>query len=147
MGTTGVIDRTTTATQQLWGMEVEIIASKEQCGSENLFYVYATLAPGRQTELIVHDDCEVAWFMITGDAVCVLGNLEDDEFDLVECSDGSAGYVAPGELHMQFNRSATQDAAFLIAHIGINDASAARGRDVAPSATLQALLRERGLGS
>lgn len=145
MGTTGVIDRSSTAKKDLWGMEAEIIASEEQCGSQNLLYVYAVLAPGQHTSVVVHDDCEVAWYMVTGDTVCILGNLDDDEFDAVECSRGSAGYVAPGELHMQFNRSATETATFLMAHVGINSADAAAGRTVEVPATLHALLQEHGL--
>jgi uncharacterized RmlC-like cupin family protein len=145
MGTTGVIDRNSTAKRDLWGMEAEIIASDEQCGSENLLYVYAVLAPGQHTSVMVHDDCEVAWYMVTGDTVCILGNLDDDEFDAVECSRGSAGYVASGELHMQFNRSTTQSATFLMAHVGINSAAAAAGRNAEVPATLHALLQEHGL--
>jgi uncharacterized RmlC-like cupin family protein len=145
MGTTGVIDRSSTVKKHLWGMEAEIIASQEQCGSAHLFYVVATLAPGLHTSVIVHDDCEVAWYMVSGDTVCVLGNLDDDEFEAVECSRGSAGYVAPGELHMQFNRSATETATFLMAHVGINSAGAAAGRTVEVPPTLRALLQERGL--
>ena len=48
-------------------MEVEIIASKEQCGSEILFYGIGVLEPSAHTGLHVHDDVEIAWFMLEGD--------------------------------------------------------------------------------
>ena len=51
MGVTGVIDRGETVRDRSveQGMEVEIIASAEQCGSEILFYGIGTLEPGANT--------------------------------------------------------------------------------------------------
>lgn len=140
MGTTGVIDRTQTAKEKLWGMEVEIIASKEQCGSDRLFYVIGTLAPGAQTTPIVHDSAEVAWYMTEGHTQCFLADPTTDEHLSVECGVGSAGYIAPGEIHIQRNLSNTEPATFLMAHVGFNNIDAAAGTTITPSAALQQLI-------
>jgi uncharacterized RmlC-like cupin family protein len=142
MGTTGVIDRTSTVKDDSVedGMEVEIIASKEQCGSEILFYCVGVLKPGASTGVHVHDDIEIAWFMLRGHTYCVMGSIEEDEFALEECGTNSAGYVAPGELHLQINRSDTEDAAILMAYVGTNSAAGARGRLVEAPLSLRRLL-------
>jgi uncharacterized RmlC-like cupin family protein len=147
MGVTGVIDRDTTVRSRSveQGMEVEIIASKEQCGSEILFYVIGTLDPGANTGLHVHDDLEIAWFMLEGETYCVMGVPEDDDYAIEECQKNSAGYVAPGELHVQANRSETDKAVILMAYVGINDAEDAKGRDIEASETLRALLEDKGI--
>ena len=140
MGTTGTIDRTQTVKDKLWGMDVEVIASKEECGSDKLFYVVGTLAPGARTTPIVHEDVEVAWYMTQGRTRCIIGDPANDDYESVECGTGSAGYIAPGEVHIQHNTSETDPAVFLMAHVGINNIGAAQGLDHTPSDTLRQLI-------
>ena len=82
MGVTGVIDRGETVRDRSveQGMEVEIIASDEQCGSEILFYGIGILDPAANTGLHVHDDIEIAWFMLEGDTYCVMGSSRGGRF-------------------------------------------------------------------
>ena len=147
MGVTGVIDRTTTIRDRTveQGMEVEIIASKEECGSELLFYGVGVLAPSAHTGIHVHDDVEIAWFMLEGDTYWVMGRPEDDDYAMEECRQNSAGYVAPGELHCLVNKSETEPAVVLMAYVGVNTASAAKGRSIDPSPVLLDLLASRGI--
>ena len=147
MGVTGVIDRTTTVRDHTveQGMEVEIIASKEQCGSEILFYGIGVLEPGAHTGLHVHDDIEIAWFILEGDTYWVMGNPDDDDYAVEECRQNSAGYVAPGELHCIVNRSETTPAMVLMAYVGVNTASAAKGRFVDPSPVFLDFLAASGI--
>ena len=147
MGVTGVIDRSTTVRDRTveQGMEVEIIASGEQCGSEILFYGIGVLDPGAHTGLHVHDEIEIAWFMLEGETFCVMGSLEEDDYEIEECHRNSAGYVAPGELHLQVNRSDTEPAVILMAYVGTNTAAGARGRPVEMPEALQDLLETRGI--
>ena len=147
MGVTGVIDRSTTARDRTieQGMEVEIIASLEQCGSEVLFYGIGVLEPLAHTGLHVHDNIEIAWFMLEGDTSWVMGNLEDDDYAVEECHRNSAGYVAPGELHCVVNRSETAPAVLLMAYVGINTASAAKGRLIDPPPALRDFLAASGV--
>jgi uncharacterized RmlC-like cupin family protein len=142
VGITGTIDRTQTAKDKLWGMDVEIIASKEQCGSERLFYVVGTLPPGAQTDPIVHEGVEVAWYMTEGHTRCIIGDPAEDDYQSIECGTGSAGYIASGEVHIQHNLSDTDPATFLMAHVGINNIGAAQGLDLTPSTTLQNLINQ-----
>ncbi len=147
MGVTGVIDRTTTVRDRTveQGMEVEIIASKEQCGSEVLFYGIGVLEPAAHTGLHVHDDVEIAWFMLEGDIYWVMGHPEDDDYAVEECHQNSAGYVAPGELHCIVNRSETAPAVMLMAYVGVNTASAAKGRFIDPPPALLDFLAAKGI--
>jgi uncharacterized RmlC-like cupin family protein len=147
MGVTGVIDRSSTVKDRTLehGMEVEIIASRDQCGSENLFYGIGVLDPLANTGLHVHDGIEIAWFMLEGDTYCVMGSFEESDFAIEECHRNSAGYVAPGELHLQVNRSETEPAVILMAYVGTNSADGARGRSVELPEVLQELLAERGV--
>jgi uncharacterized RmlC-like cupin family protein len=147
MGTTGVIDRSSTARDRSVedGMECEIIASEEQCGSKILFYVIGTLEPGQHTGVHVHDDVEIAWFMLEGSTYCVMGSFEDDEFVIEECASNSAGYVAPGELHLQVNRSASESAVILMAYVGTNSAAGARGREIEIPNALSDLLASKAI--
>jgi uncharacterized RmlC-like cupin family protein len=147
VGVTGVIDRSTTIRDRTveLGMEVEIIASKEQCGSELLFYGVGVLAPSCHTGIHVHDDVEIAWFMLEGDTYWVMGDPEDDDYAIEECHQNSAGYVAPGELHCLVNRSETERAVVLMAYVGVNTASAAKGRSIDPSRVLLDVLEGQGI--
>jgi len=147
MGVTGVIDRGETVRDHSveQGMEVEIIASAEQCGSEILFYGIGTLDPGANTGLHVHEDIEIAWFMLEGDTYCVMGSFEEGDFAIEECHRNSAGYVAPGELHLQVNRSSSEPAVILMAYVGTNSATGARGRSVELHEALQTLLETKGI--
>lgn len=142
MGVTGVIDRTKTVKDRKveQGMECEIIASEQECGSKVLFYVVGVLEPGQHTGVHVHDDIEIAWFMLEGSTYCVMGSFDDDDFAVEECTANSAGYVAPGELHLQVNRSDTDRAVILMAYVGTNNADDARGRELEIPASLQAVL-------
>ena len=147
MGVTGVIDRGETVRDRSveQGMEVEIIASDEQCGSEVLFYGIGTLDPGANTGLHVHEDIEIAWFMLEGDTYCVMGSFEEGDFAIEECHRNSAGYVAPGELHLQVNRSSSEPAVILMAYVGTNNAEGARGRSVELPEVLRTLLEAKGI--
>jgi uncharacterized RmlC-like cupin family protein len=147
MGVTGVIDRTATVKDRTVerGMECEIIASEQQCGSKILFYVIGVLEPGQHTGVHVHDDVEIAWFMLEGSTFCVMGSFDDGDFAVEECSANSAGYVAPGELHLQVNRSDTERAVILMAYVGTNTAEGARGREMEIPAELQQVLDERSI--
>lgn len=147
MGVTGVVDRDNTVKDRNveQGMEVEIIASAEQCGSEDLFYGIGILDPGAHTGLHVHDGIEIAWFMLEGDTYCVMGSIDDSDYAVEECHRNSAGYVAPGELHLQVNRSDTERAVILMAYVGTNSASGARGRDLEMPDALRDLLASRGI--
>ena len=147
MGVTGVVDRTETVKDRSVerGMECEIIASEQQCGSKILFYVIGVLEPGEHTGVHVHDDIEIAWFMLEGSTFCVMGSFEDDEFAVEECSANSAGYVAPGELHLQVNRSDSERAVILMAYVGTNTAEGARGREMEIPAALQKILDGRSI--
>ena len=145
MGVTGIIDRDSTVRDRTveQGMEVEIIASQEQCGSEILFYGIGVLQPGANTGLHVHDDIEIAWFMLEGETFCVMGSLDEADYAVEECRKNSAGYVAPGELHLQVNRSSSEPAVILMAYVGTNSAQGARGRSVEMPDELRALLDDR----
>jgi uncharacterized RmlC-like cupin family protein len=147
MGVTGVIDRSATVKDRTveQGMEVEIIASGDQCGSESLFYVIGVLEPGENTGLHVHDDLEIAWFMLEGETYCVMGSLGEGDYAIEECHRNSAGYVAPGELHLQVNRSDTQPAVILMAYVGTNSATGARGRAIEMPEKLEKLLNSEGI--
>jgi uncharacterized RmlC-like cupin family protein len=147
MGVTGVIDRSATVKDRTVerGMEVEIIASGDQCGSESLFYVIGVLEPGENTGLHVHDDLEIAWFMLEGETYCVMGSVEEDDYAIEVCHRNSAGYVAPGELHLQVNRSDTQPAVILMAYVGTNSAAGARGRAIEMPEKLERLLTSEGI--
>jgi uncharacterized RmlC-like cupin family protein len=147
MGVTGVIDRDKTVKDRMveHGMEVEIIASAEECGSENLFYGIGVLEPGAHTRLHVHDGIEIAWFMLGGETYCVMGSLEEDDYAVEKCHRNSAGYVAPGELHLQVNRSDTDPAVILMAYVGTNTAEGARGREVEMPERLKSMLDEQGI--
>jgi uncharacterized RmlC-like cupin family protein len=147
MGVTGVIDRSSTVKDRSVerGMECEIIASEEQCGSKILFYVIGVLEPGQHTGVHVHDDIEIAWFMLEGSTFCVMGSFDEDDFAVEECSANSAGYVAAGELHLQVNRSDSERAVILMAYVGTNTAEGAHGRDVEIPAALQKVLDERSI--
>ena len=147
MGVTGVIDRGETVRDHSveQGMEVEIIASAEQCGSEILFYGIGTLDPGANTGLHVHEDIEIAWFMLEGDTYCVMGSFEEGDFAIEECHRNSAGYVAPGELHLQVNRSSSEPAVILMAYVGTNSAAGARGRSMELPDALRTLLEAKGI--
>ena len=126
-------------------MEVEVIASGEQCGSEILFYVIGVLEPGANTGLHLHDDIEIAWFMLEGDTYCVMGSIDEGDFAIEECRKNSAGYVAPGEVHLQVNRSDTKPAVILMAYVGTNSIEGARGRFVEMPDELRRLLADRGI--
>jgi uncharacterized RmlC-like cupin family protein len=147
MGVTGVVDRTNTVRDRTVerGMEVEIIASAEQCGSEILFYGIGVLDPGAHTGLHVHDDIEIAWFMLEGDTYCVMGALDEGDYAIEECHKNSAGYVAPGELHLQVNKSTSEPAVILMAYVGTNSAVGARGRFVDMPEKLRGLLDAHGI--
>jgi uncharacterized RmlC-like cupin family protein len=147
MGVTGVVDRSKTVRDRTveQGMEVEIIASAEQCGSKILFYGIGVLDPGAHTGLHVHDDIEIAWFMLEGETYCVMGSFEEGDYAVEECHRNSAGYVAPGELHLQVNRSDSEPAVILMAYVGTNTADGARGRFVEMPEPLQGLLDARGI--
>jgi uncharacterized RmlC-like cupin family protein len=147
MGVTGVVDREKTVKDRTveHGMEVEIIASAEQCGSENLFYGIGVLEPGAHTGLHVHDGIEIAWFMLEGDTFCVMGSLEEGDYAIEQCHRNSAGYVAPGELHLQVNRSDTEPAVILMAYVGTNSAAGAKGRFVDMPEPLRELLASNGV--
>ncbi|MGH8914729.1 MAG: hypothetical protein ACRDZM_09480 [Acidimicrobiia bacterium] len=147
MGVTGVIDRDKTVKDRTveQGMEVEIIASAAQCGSENLFYGIGVLDPGAHTGLHVHDGIEIAWFMLAGETYCVMGSLEDGDYGIEECHRNSAGYVASGEIHLQVNRSDTEPAVILMAYVGTNTAPGAQGRLVEMPEVLQGLLEAKGI--
>ena len=147
MGVTGVINRGGTVRDRSveQGMEVEIIASDEQCGSEILFYGIGTLNPGANTGLHVHEDIEIAWFMLEGDTYCVMGSIEEGDFAIEECHRNSAGYVAPGELHLQVNRSSSEPAVILMAYVGTNSAAGARGRSMELPEALRTLLEAKGI--
>jgi uncharacterized RmlC-like cupin family protein len=147
MGVTGVIDRDATVHSRdvERGMDVEIIASEDQCGSNILFYVIGTLDPGGNTGMHVHDELEIAWFMLEGETYCVLGAPDEDDYAIEECKKNSAGYVAPGELHLQVNRSSTEKAVILMAYVGTDNAEGAKGRSVELSSTLKALLDDKGI--
>jgi uncharacterized RmlC-like cupin family protein len=147
MGVTGVIDRSSTVKDRdvEQGMEVEVIASAEQCGSETLFYVIGVLDPGAHTGIHVHDGLEIAWFMLEGETYCVMGSLDEDDYAVEECHRNSAGYVAPGELHLQVNRSESNPAVILMAYVGTNTAEGARGREVGMPEKLRSLLDEHGI--
>ena len=98
MGVTGVIDESSTVRDRTveQGMEVEVIASGDQCGSEILFYGIGVLDPGANTGLHLHDDIEIAWFMLEGDTYCVMGSMDESDFAIEECRKNSAGVRGPG---------------------------------------------------
>jgi uncharacterized RmlC-like cupin family protein len=147
MGVTGVIDRTTTIKDRSVerGMECEIIASEQQCGSKSLFYVVGVLDPGQHTGIHVHDDVEIAWFMLEGSTFCVMGSFDEDDFVIEECEANSAGYVAPGELHLHVNRSESDKAVILMAYVGTNTVEGARGRELEVPAALQGVLATKSI--
>jgi oxalate decarboxylase/phosphoglucose isomerase-like protein (cupin superfamily) len=146
MGQSGIIDRNTTVkdTTVEEGMTVEIIASRQQCDSNIIFYGYGVLEPGARTKPHIHDNCEIAWFLEEGRALWAMGSPENGDVALVECEQTNAGYVAPGELHMFFNPSDHHRAVLLMAYVGINTADDARGRTVALPESLQKAIAERG---
>jgi uncharacterized RmlC-like cupin family protein len=147
MGVTGVInrDRTVKDCSVEKGMSSEIIASRDECGSAILFYTYSVLEPGARTEPHVHDNCEIAWYLLKGRTLCAIGSIEDDDYELALCEQGTGGYVAPGELHMQWNVSDSDKAVLAMAYVGVNNSEDARGRAITATEALRGCFAERGL--
>ena len=74
--------------------------------------------------------------MLEGDVQWVMGHPEDEDYAVEECHQNSAGYVAPGELHCLVNQNDSKPAVVLMAYVGVNTASAAKGRVIDPPPAL-----------
>ncbi|MBX7444620.1 MULTISPECIES: cupin domain-containing protein [unclassified Arthrobacter] len=137
MGLTKVIDRKNTVkTDDYWpGFRSEIIASAEECQSQDLFYVDATIEPGTETELQVHDT-EIALFVARGTVLLVLVSEDGAESESYVCTKGASGYVSPGEAFLARNIG-QDEAEILMAHQGANTQETAKGRKVAVPAHAQ----------
>ena len=128
-------------------MEVEIIASDEQCGSEILFYGIGTLDPGANTGLHVHDDIEIAWFMLEGDDLLRHGLIRGGRFRHRGMPPATRPAMSrPGELHLHVNRSDTEPAVILMAYVGISS-TRALGRSMGRPSTAPNLARSQGISS
>lgn len=130
MGLTKVIDREhTVKSAEYWpGFLSEVIASADECESKDLFYVDATLAPGAETELQIHET-EIALFVSRGTVLVVLVSEEDGESEAYVCERGTSGYVAPGEGFYARNIG-DDEVEILMAHQGANSIQTAKGRAI-----------------
>lgn len=128
MGLTKVIDRSQTdKSDSYWpGFLSEIIASEQECQSQDLFYVDATIQPGVTTELHSHTT-EIGFFVARGTLLLLLVSDDGTESEAYVSPKGTSGYISPGEGFLVVNIG-DDEGELLMAHQGANSKETAKGQ-------------------
>lgn len=119
---TKVIDRTSTVHDKTYdlGVDVEIMVSRDTCGTTRILGEYITIPPGSRNRARYHTNCELGWYLVKGSVLHVLGTKDMPDYSETECSKGAFGYVARGDTHAEINLSDTEPAELLCAFVGAN---------------------------
>ena len=98
-------DRSTTVGQHA-GMERSIAISRPLVGSERLYSSIVSTAPGDQTRIHHHGDCETSIYILSGAAAYTYGPTGvEHAFEAVA---GDFIYIPAGEIHVEANASDTE---------------------------------------
>jgi uncharacterized RmlC-like cupin family protein len=98
-------DRLTSVGQHA-GMERSIAISRPLVGSERLYSSIVSTAPGDQTRVHHHGDCETSIYILSGAAAYTYGPTGVEErFEAVA---GDFIYIPAGEIHVEANASAIE---------------------------------------
>jgi uncharacterized RmlC-like cupin family protein len=98
-------DRLTSVGQHA-GMERSIAISRPLVGSERLYSSIVSTAPGDQTRVHHHGDCETSIYILSGAAAYTYGPTGVEErFEAVA---GDFIYIPAGEIHVEANASSTE---------------------------------------
>jgi uncharacterized RmlC-like cupin family protein len=98
-------DRLTSVGQHA-GMERSIAISRPLVGSERLYSSIVSTAPGDQTRVHHHGDCETSIYILSGAAAYTFGPTGVEErFEAVA---GDFIYIPAGEIHVEANASSTE---------------------------------------
>jgi uncharacterized RmlC-like cupin family protein len=98
-------DRLTSVGQHA-GMERSIAISRPLVGSERLYSSIVSTAPGDQTRVHHHGDCETSIYILSGAAAYTFGPTGVEErFEAVA---GDFIYIPAGEIHVEANASAIE---------------------------------------
>ena len=98
-------DRHTTIGQHP-GMERSIAISAPAVGSTRLYSSIVSTAPGDQTRIHHHGDCETSIYILSGVARYTWGPTGVEE--TFEASAGDFIYIPAGEVHVEANASASE---------------------------------------
>ena len=99
-------------TGQHKGMERAIAISVKTVGAHGLYSSIVTTAPGEQTRIHHHGDCETSIYILSGEARYSFGPTGVEErFD---ASAGDFVYIPAGEIHVEANGSATEPLVVLL---------------------------------
>lgn len=118
MKKTQTIDRTMTPKSGTLqpGMITELMVSNETCATEHLLGTYCTLLPGGKSQMRLHRNAEVAWFLVKG---CMHEKIVETDGNVIEadCQAGDAGYINPGDAHQETNLSITEPAELIMCFV------------------------------
>ena len=92
-------------------MERAIVISRDTVGSTGLYTSIVTTAPGGRTEVHHHGECETSIYVLRGHARFYSG---DALRDVVDADEGDFVYVPAYEVHVEENRSASDDLVVLL---------------------------------
>jgi len=95
-----------TSVGQLAGMERSIAISRPLVGSERLYSSIVSTAPGDQTRIHHHGDCETSIYILSGAAAYTFGPTGVEE--RFEAAAGDFIYIPAGEIHVEANASPTE---------------------------------------
>ena len=98
-------DRHTTIGQHP-GMERSIAISTPTVGSARLYSSVVSTAPGDQTRIHHHGDCETSIYILSGEARYTWGPTGVEE--TFDAEAGDFIYIPAGEVHVEANASATE---------------------------------------
>jgi uncharacterized RmlC-like cupin family protein len=98
-------DRLTSVGQHA-GMERSIAISAPLVGSQRIYTSIVSTAPGEQTRIHHHGECETSIYILSGSATYTFGptGLEHG----FEAAAGDVVYIPAGEIHVEANASATE---------------------------------------
>jgi uncharacterized RmlC-like cupin family protein len=94
------------------GMERAIAISENTVGSRGLYSSIVTTAPGEQTRVHHHGDCETSIYILGGEAHYTFGPTGVEEH--FDASAGDFIYIPAGEIHVEANGSATEPLVVLL---------------------------------
>lgn len=92
-------------------MERAIAVSRETVGSRGLYTSIVTTAPGGRTEVHHHGECETSIYILRGRARFYSGEAL---CDIVEADEGDFVYVPAYEVHVEENRSTSDELVVLL---------------------------------
>ena len=99
-------------TGQHRGMERAIAISVKTVGSRGLYSSIVTTAPGEQTRVHHHGECETSIYILSGKARYSFGPTGVEErFD---ANAGDFVYIPAGEIHVEANGSSTEPLVVLL---------------------------------